>query len=172
MVNRWRFKNNKLMEKRLKMIPPNIKILLSQSDGVIDGNKLIESIESWLFFFFFNPFNVKENCYIWVSKKVLTRYQCLLKLSFMSIRSLNWEACLQPKHLLMNASTVYRVFKEIVHFNIMSTNFKKTFSLFQGKKKKWKLKLLIEKIWNHFQPLVFKTQIISFRIKGKKKKEK
>lgn len=39
MVNHWSCKNNKLLEKRLKMIPPNSEILSSPSDGAIEGKE-------------------------------------------------------------------------------------------------------------------------------------
>lgn len=45
MVNHC-FKNNKLLGKGFKMIPPNSKMLWSQSDGIIEGEKLIETIET------------------------------------------------------------------------------------------------------------------------------
>lgn len=67
MVNHWSFKDNKLLEKRLTMIPPNTEILSSPSDRAIEGKKLMETVETagkTDYSFYFHPFNVKENCHI------------------------------------------------------------------------------------------------------------
>lgn len=46
MVNHWSFKNNKLLEKRLKMIPQIVKSYLAHLIEQLRGKKLIETIET------------------------------------------------------------------------------------------------------------------------------
>lgn len=67
MVNHWSFKNNKLLEKRLKMIPQIVKSYLAHLIEQLRVKKLIETIETAGkvdCYFFFYPFHVKENCHI------------------------------------------------------------------------------------------------------------
>lgn len=46
MVNRWSCKNNKLLEKRFKMIPQIVKSYLAHLMEQLRGKKLIETIET------------------------------------------------------------------------------------------------------------------------------
>lgn len=46
MVNHWSFKNNKLLEKRLKMIPQIVKSYLAHLIEQLRGKKLIETMET------------------------------------------------------------------------------------------------------------------------------